>query len=114
LQTRIESEVEEEEAEESAAIKHQKLTVSNVLKTLELFLNYMVITRRRRRRRIMQRIESLLLLRRSLETCFPQLGPGRRRPRNGSEASYRRGRNMRWKFGWELKSRNLWDSKEST
>jgi len=73
---------EEEEEEESAAIKHQKLTVSNVLKTLELFLKDMVMTRRRRRRRrMMQRIQSLLLLRRSLETCFPQLGPGRRRPR---------------------------------
>jgi seryl-tRNA(Sec) selenium transferase len=51
-----------EEEEESAAIKHQKLTVSNVLKTLELFLNDMATTRRRRRRRMMQRIQSLLLL----------------------------------------------------
>jgi hypothetical protein len=77
----------EEEEEKSAAIKHQKLTFSKVLKTLELFLKDMVMTRRRRRRRMMQRIQSLLLLRRSLETCFPQLGPGRRRPRERSEAS---------------------------
>jgi hypothetical protein len=61
--------------------QQQKLTVSNVLKTLELFLKDMVMTRRRRRRRMMQGIQSLLLLRRSLETCFPQLGPWRRRPR---------------------------------
>jgi hypothetical protein len=87
-----------EEEQESAAIKHQKLTVSNVLKTLELFLKDMVMTRRRRRR-MMQRIQSLLLLRRSLKTCFPHLDPGRRRPRERSEASDHAGRNGRWRFG---------------
>jgi hypothetical protein len=89
--------LEEEEEEESADIKHQKLTVSNVLKTLELFLKDMVMTRRRRRR-MMQRIQSLFLLRRSLKTCFPHLGPGRRRPRE-PEASDHAGRNGRWRFG---------------
>jgi hypothetical protein len=109
LQTRI---IEEEEEEESAAIKDQKLTVSNVLKTLELFLKDMVMTRRRRsRRRMMQRIESLLLLRRSLETWFPQLGPGRRRPRNGSVASDLAMGNMWWRFGWQR--RNCWGSIKS-
>jgi hypothetical protein len=107
------SEEEEEEEEESAAIKHQKLTVSNILKTLELFLKDMVMTRVRRRRRMMQRIQSLFLLRRSLETCLPQLGPGRRRRRERPEASDIAGRNGRWRFGWQLQSRNCWGSKES-
>jgi hypothetical protein len=96
---------EEEEEEESAAIKHQKLTVSNALKTLK----DMVMTRRR----MMQRIQSLLLLRRSLKTCFPQLGPGRRRPRERSEESDIAGRNGKWRFGWQLQSRKFWGSKES-
>jgi hypothetical protein len=108
----LEEEEEEEEEEESAAIKHQKLTVSNVLKTLELFLKDMVMTRTRRRR-MMQRIQSLLLLRRSLKFFFPQLGPGRRRPRERSEESDIAGRNGKWRFGWQLQSRNFWGSKES-
>jgi hypothetical protein len=102
----------EEEEEESAAIKHQKLTVSNALKTLELFLKDMVMTRRRRGRRMMQRIQSLLL-RRSLKTCFPQLGPGRRRPRERQEESDIAGGNAKWRFGWQLQSRKFWGSKES-
>jgi hypothetical protein len=104
-------EEEEEEEEESAAIKHRKLAVSNVLKTLELFLKDMVMTRRRRRRRMMQRIQSLLLLRRSLETCCPQLGPWRRRPRHRSEASDIAMGNLWWRFGWQR--RNRWGSIKS-